>query len=87
MPAIRMRVTRIKKATYPHEHTEVGGLGWSQTEDSAIDYIERGIYQYYVTLEGLAVELQIAMNGTRKYLTTRLGHGLPEGRLLSIPGA
>jgi hypothetical protein len=88
MSVIRMRVTRIKKPHFPHEHIEVGGVGWSQTEDSAIDYIERGIYEYYVDLEGHAVDLQVATRGGRKYLTA--GHerdGLPDGRMLTLTGS
>jgi hypothetical protein len=87
MSVIRMRVTRIKKATFAHERTELGGLGWSQTEDSAIDYIERGIYAYYVNLEGHAVDLHVANKGGRKYLTAGLDRdGLPDARILSMSG-
>jgi hypothetical protein len=85
--AIRMRITRIKKAAFPHEHTEVGGIGWSQPEDSAIDYIERGIYEYYLRMQGETVALLVANKGGRKYLATRLNSdGLPDDRQLRPSG-
>lgn len=85
--AIRMRITRIKKAAFPHEHTEVGGIGWSQPEDSAIDYIERGIYEYYLRMQGESVALLVANKGGRKYLATHLNSdGLPDDRQLRLSG-
>jgi hypothetical protein len=84
---IRMKVTRIKKAAFPHEQTEVGGVGWSQPEHSAIDYIERGIYEYYLSLEGETVSLLVANRDGRKFLATRPdGDGLPDDRLLGFTG-
>lgn len=85
--AIRMRVTRIKRPAFPHEHMEVGGIGWSQPEDSAIDYIERGIYEYYLRVQGESVALLVANKGGRKYLATRLNcDGLPDERQLRMSG-
>ena len=85
--AIRMRITRIKKPAFPHEHMAVGGVVWSQPEDSAIDYIERGIYEYYLRVQGETVALLVAKKGGRKYLATRLdSDGLPDDRQLRLSG-
>lgn len=60
------------------------GTRWSMTEDQAIRAIEGKKDEFYVSVNGRAVDVVIAMHKERKYLKTT-ADGYSPDNLLSLP--
>ncbi len=73
----------------PHERIKnIGGISngqaWKLAEDEAIQGIESGKWTFYVSVNGVSVDVIVASHGTRKYLKTR-ADGYPPNNLLNLP--
>lgn len=60
------------------------GKSWKLTEDEAIESMEEGKCQFYVSVNGRTVNIVIAQRGERKYLKTESDSYNPDN-LLSLP--
>jgi hypothetical protein len=84
------QITCINKSDRlnPHERIRrVGGTsdgGWTLTEDQAIEGIESGKWQFYVSAGGASVWVIVATHLGRKYLKTTKD-GLQPDNFLSLP--
>lgn len=73
-----------------HERiSHIGGLNnngtrWKLTEEEAIQLIEHGKHQFFVSVKGQSVEVIIALHGNRKYLKTT-ADGYSPNNLLNLP--
>ena len=65
---------------------KIGGAGWIQSLDSAIESIEDGIFKYHVIDKDTEkqVKVIIAERNGRKYLKTE-ADGLEPNNLLALP--
>lgn len=69
----------------PHERiAAIGGDGWYHSEDEAIANIERGVHNYYVSVNGRLVRVVVAVHNGRKYLKTD-PDGYSPNNLLALP--
>jgi hypothetical protein len=91
MTTYQVKCIRKRGSHYdPHERIEgIGGgetiLGrWYHPEDTAITYIEAGINNYYVSVNGRTVDVVVAVHSGRKYLKTRADNYRPDN-LLALP--
>ena len=91
--AQRVRIQCINKAPRndPYHHiTNIGGVNgdgsrWKMTEQAAIDGIHAGRYEFYVTVNGLTVDVVIARSRHgHEYLKTKPDGERPDN-LLSLP--
>lgn len=91
--AKRYRISCINKAdrNNPNKHiTHIGGVDadnkrWKITEEDAIEYIEKGTYEFYVFAGGSSVNVIIARSSAgHKYLRTVADGEIPDN-LLSLP--
>jgi hypothetical protein len=90
--ASKVRVSCINKSnrTNPHERiTSIGGVNpdgtnWKMAESKAIEKIEDGTYNFYVSQGGNTVDVIIATREGRKYLKTSTD-GVSPDNLLSLP--
>lgn len=83
----RLQVTCINKSDRhnPHERIRnIGGPGYRFTESDAIRYIETGFHSFFVTVNGVTVDVIVAVHLGRKYLKTR-PDGIRPDNLLSLP--
>lgn len=72
----------------PHERiSHIGGMSngrrWRLTEDQAINAIEQGKYNFYVSTNGRTVDVIVALHLGRKYLKTVVDDYSPDN-LLSL---
>jgi hypothetical protein len=87
MPKTNIRVTCIRKANpkFPGDCiSHIGGVGWTHTCDQAILYIERGICEYWLTVDGRAVRLTVARAAGEKELKAEIDCPQSE-TLLGLP--
>jgi uncharacterized protein DUF3892 len=89
----RHRVTCINKRGGHHNAHErisyIGGTNndgsrWKLNEDRAIESIEDGTYEFYVTVNQKTVDVIVATHSGRKYLKTKTDDYSPDN-LLSLP--
>jgi len=75
----RHRITCItKRGDHYNAHERISSVGgvnadntsWSLTEDKAIKSIEDRTYEFYVSVNGKAVDVVVATHNNRKYLKT-----------------
>ena len=91
--ASRVRVSCINKTNRTSHYERISHIGgvtsdnarWKLTEDDAINAIEKGTYQFYVTQGGHTVDVIISKSSLgHKYLKT-VSDGLSPDNLLSLP--
>jgi hypothetical protein len=85
-------VTCIRKpGGHSNTHERIAAIGgkngdgsrWKMNEDKAIDAIEDGTYEFYVTKNGKTVDVIVAKRNGTKYLKTRSDGDIPDN-LLSL---
>jgi hypothetical protein len=89
---IKVEIKCINKSDRknPYERiTHIGGLNpdgahWKMTETLAIEKIENGTYNFYVSQGGKTVDVIIVTRESRKYLKTKTDGETPDN-LLSLP--
>jgi hypothetical protein len=82
-----LQVTCISKTnrSTPHERISyIGGAAWRFTEGQAINFIEGGMFNFFVRADGRLVRLVVATCEGQKYLKTLADGELPD-KLLSLP--
>ena len=88
--AVQVSCIRKRGSHYnPHERIEgIGGVHngqrWYMLEDAAIRDIENGTYNFYVMVNGRAVDVIVGTHNGRKYLKTR-ADGYEPNNLLALP--
>ena len=82
-----LQVTCISKILRgdPHERIGyIGGAAWRFTEAQAINFIEGGMFDFFINTAGRAVRLVVGRRAGRKYLKTADDGELPD-QLLALP--
>ena len=82
-----VRITCVLQADRPGAHeriTHVGGPRWRFTQEDAIDHIESGRLQFFVTVGDDAAWLEVAIKDGAKYLKTEHDFDAPD-TLLALP--
>ena len=82
-----LQVTCISKTnrSTPHERISyIGGTAWRFTEGQAINFIEGGMFNFFVRADGCLVRLVVATHEGQKYLKTMADGEWPD-KLLSLP--
>ncbi len=87
-----VQISCINKSDRYNVHERIINIGgvnpdntrWKMTEKSAIDYIESGKYQFYVSVGHNSVWVVIAEHNGRKYLRTERDD-VTSNNLLSLP--
>jgi len=87
---MQVQISCINKREHhnPHERiTHVGGVHagkrWKLSEQEAIRDIKNGKYQFYVSVNGRAVDVIIGIHAGREYLKTR-ADGYAPNNLLNL---
>ena len=77
-------ISKTNRAT-PHERISyIGGAAWRFTEGQAINFIEGGMFNFFVRADGCLVRLVVATHEGQKYLKTMADGEWPD-KLLSLP--
>jgi hypothetical protein len=82
-----LQVTCISKILRgdPHERIGyIGGTAWRFTEAQAINFIEGGMFDFFVNVAGRAVRLVVGRRAGEKYLKTADDAEAPV-QLLTLP--
>jgi hypothetical protein len=85
--ATTLEVTCISKTdrSSAHERIEnIGGYHWKHSQDDAINFIEGGVYSYYVRRGEYEARVVVATRLGHKYLKTEDDGEQPDN-LLSLP--
>jgi hypothetical protein len=86
----RAQISCINKRDRHNAHERiqnVGGYGtkqWKITEEEAIAFIEKKEWEFYVSVNGRTVDVEVAKHEGRKYLKTT-ADGYAPNNLLSLP--
>lgn len=85
------QVSCINKRDRPSPHERISRIGgvvdgkqWTLSESDAIDGIETGKWQFFVSVQGRSVWVVVATHLGRKYLKTE-PDGVAPNNLLSLP--
>jgi hypothetical protein len=62
----------------------IGGAAWRFTEAQAINFIEGGMFDFFVNVAGRAVRLVVGRSAGRKYLKTADDGEFPD-QLMALP--
>jgi Protein of unknown function (DUF3892) len=85
---MRLEVKCIHKSDRynPHERIlDIGGGGWTHTQEQAIAWIENRVFEYFVNRGGHSVDVVVATSSLgHKYLKTT-ADGEQPNNLLSLP--
>ena len=82
-----LQVTCINKTNRggPHERIGyIGGAAWRFTEAQAINFIEGGLFDFFVHAGGRALRLVVGVKAGQKYLKTLADEDSPDN-LLTLP--
>lgn len=89
--ATRRRVSCTKKGLGTHHYNHILGIGgvidgerWYHTEAQAIRNIKNGTYSYYVSVNGVSVNVIIATYDGYEYLKTE-PDGYRPNNLINLP--
>jgi len=86
------QVSCINRRDHQNAHERISAIGginpnntrWKLSEDEAIRSIEIGKYGFYVSVNGVAAEVEVAEHNGRKYLKTK-PDGYSPNNLLNLP--
>lgn len=56
----------------------IGGYAWRHSVEDAIQYIEKGIYEYYIRKGNRLIAIMIGNNNGQKYLWADDGRNRPD---------
>jgi hypothetical protein len=62
----------------------IGGSSWRFTEAQAINFIEGGMFEFFISVAGRAVRLVVARRAGQKYLQAAEDGAVPDA-LLCLP--
>jgi Protein of unknown function (DUF3892) len=88
--AQRAQIQCINKRNHQNPHERIENVGghtghqWKIREDQAISYIDKGEWQFFVSVNGRTVDVVIASHNGRRYLKTT-ADGYSPDNLLSLP--
>ena len=77
-------ISKIRPEAAPVRIGYIGGSAWRFTESQAINFIEGGMFDFFISVAGRVVRLVVAGRPGQKYLTTAEDGEVPKA-LLRLP--